>query len=65
VPRIRGVNLKRQKQRAALMPGSALPEGFDSDAVMDALHDRMESEKVNCRLCHEDIAGPPVGDGWD
>jgi cytochrome c-type protein NapC len=43
----------------------SLPEGFDRDAVMDVLHDRMEMEEVNCRLCHEDIAGPPDGDGWD
>jgi nitrate/TMAO reductase-like tetraheme cytochrome c subunit len=43
----------------------SLPEAFDRDAVMDALHDRMESEKVNCRLCHEGIGGPPAGDGWD
>ncbi|MFQ5702306.1 MAG: NapC/NirT family cytochrome c [Acidobacteriota bacterium] len=42
-----------------------LPQGFDNEAVMDALHDRMETEKVNCRLCHEGMAGPPAGDGWD
>ncbi len=43
----------------------SLPLGFDKEAVMDELHDRMETEKVECRLCHEDIAGPPPGDGWD
>lgn len=43
----------------------SLPDGFDRDAVADALHDRMETEKVNCRLCHEGMAGPPAGDGWD
>jgi cytochrome c-type protein NapC len=43
----------------------SLPQGFDKDAVMDALHDRMESEKVGCRQCHEGMAGPPPGDGWD
>ncbi len=32
---------------------------------MDKLHDRMEQEKVDCRLCHEDITGPPPGEGWD
>jgi hypothetical protein len=32
---------------------------------MDVLHDRMEIEKVDCRLCHEGMAGPPAGDGWD
>ena len=43
----------------------SLPRGFDSRAVMDRLHARMETEKVNCRLCHEGMAGPPPGDGWD
>ena len=43
----------------------SLPQGFDRDAVMDRLHDRMETEKVDCRLCHEGMAGAPAGDGWD
>ena len=43
----------------------SLPQGFDKDAVMDELHDRMEEEKVDCRLCHEGMAGAPAGDGWD
>jgi len=42
-----------------------LPTGFDKDAVMDELHERMEVEKVECRQCHEDIAGPKKDDGWD
>jgi len=41
-----------------------LPKGFDRDAVMDEMHDRMEQEKVECRLCHEGMAGPKPGDGW-
>ena len=43
----------------------SLPPDFDRDAEMDVLHDRMEQEKVNCRLCHEGMAGAPPGDGWD
>jgi cytochrome c-type protein NapC len=43
----------------------SLPQGFDKDAEMDALHERMEQEKVECRLCHEGMAGAPPGDGWD
>jgi cytochrome c-type protein NapC len=43
----------------------SLPQGFDKEAVMDELHDRMEKEKVDCRPCHEGMAGPPPGEGWD
>ncbi len=42
----------------------SLPRGFDKEARMDKLHDRMEREKVNCRLCHEGIVAPPPGEGW-
>ncbi len=42
-----------------------LPKGVKADKVMDELHARFEDEKVNCRDCHQDMAGPPVGDdGW-
>lgn len=43
----------------------SLPQDFDKEAMMDELHDRMEQEKVDCRLCHEGMAGPPAGAGWD
>ncbi len=43
----------------------SLPQGFDEVAMMDVLNDRMEQEKVDCRLCHEGMAGPPAGEGWD
>jgi cytochrome c-type protein NapC len=42
-----------------------LPRDFDREAEMDALHDRMADEDVDCRLCHEGMAGPKPGDGWD
>lgn len=42
-----------------------LPQGFDASADMDEMHDRIEAEGVECRLCHEGMAGPPPGDGWD
>jgi cytochrome c-type protein NapC len=42
-----------------------LPRDFDRNALMDDLHDRMEKEKIECRLCHEDMAAPPPGEGWD
>jgi cytochrome c-type protein NapC len=42
----------------------SLPQGFDNDAVMDQVHDRMEEDDVECRLCHEGMAGPKPGDGW-
>ncbi len=42
----------------------SLPKGFDREAAMDTLHDRMKREKVGCRTCHEDMAGPPPGQGW-
>lgn len=41
-----------------------LPRGFDKNALMDELHERMEKEKTNCRQCHEDMAGPPPGEDW-
>ncbi len=41
-----------------------LPSSFDKEAVMDNLHDRMKTEKVDCRSCHEGMAGPPAGEGW-
>lgn len=43
----------------------ALPDDFDNTAFMDEIHDRMEAEKINCRLCHEDMAGPPPGEDWN
>jgi hypothetical protein len=42
----------------------SLPQGFDKEVEMDKLHDRMEQEKVDCRLCHEGIAGASADDGW-
>ena len=48
---------------ANAMWGSRFAAG--PEAVMDALHDRMEAEKIACRGCHEKSARPPPGDGWD
>jgi cytochrome c-type protein NapC len=42
----------------------SLPDDFDKEVEMDKLHDRMEREKVDCRLCHEGIVGAPADDGW-
>ena len=42
----------------------SLPKGFDKEARMDKLHDRMEKEGVDCRPCHKDITRPPPGEGW-
>jgi cytochrome c-type protein NapC len=41
-----------------------LPEGFDRKAVQNALHERMEEEKIDCRQCHSGMAAPPSGEGW-
>lgn len=41
-----------------------LPQGFDKLALMDELHERMEDEKIDCRQCHENIAGAKAGDDW-
>lgn len=41
-----------------------LPRDFDKEVEMDRLHDRMAQEKVDCRQCHEGMAGPPADDGW-
>jgi cytochrome c-type protein NapC len=42
-----------------------LPQGFDRNADMDALHERIAAEGVDCRLCHEGMAAPPPGEEWD
>ncbi len=42
-----------------------LPKGYDKELQMDELHDRMEDEKVDCKLCHEGMAGARKDDGWD
>ena len=43
----------------------SLPKNVKVDEVMDELHTRFENEKINCRDCHKDMAGPPTGDdGW-
>jgi len=43
----------------------SLPKGFNKEAQMDDLHDRMEKENVDCRTCHEGMAGPPKGENWN
>ena len=44
---------------------NSLPQDYDKEAKMDELQDRMEQEKLDCRLCNEGMAGPPAGAGWD
>jgi nitrate/TMAO reductase-like tetraheme cytochrome c subunit len=41
-----------------------LPKDFDETLLMDELHERLESEKIECRQCHEGMAGPPAGEAW-
>jgi cytochrome c-type protein NapC len=41
-----------------------LPRDFDDGAMMGELHERMEKEGLECRQCHEDMVGPPKGEGW-
>ena len=41
-----------------------LPRDFDPYATMDALHERMEQDDIDCRLCHTAIAAPPGGEEW-
>ena len=41
-----------------------LPENYDKNVLLDELHERMEAEKVECRLCHEDMAAPQTGEDW-
>lgn len=42
-----------------------LPKGSDKNIIMDKIHDRMEKEGTECRLCHENLTRAPPGDGWD
>ena len=42
----------------------ALPRDFDKYALMDELHERMEADDIDCKLCHEAIIRPPDGEEW-
>ena len=42
----------------------SLPASHDKEVWMDELHERMEQDEVECRLCHEGMAGSG-DDGWD
>lgn len=41
-----------------------LPRGFDKNVLMDELHGRMKEDKIECRICHTEMAGPPKGQDW-
>ena len=41
-----------------------LPENFDPQAEMDALHARMEEDGEACSDCHAGMAKPPAGEEW-
>lgn len=41
-----------------------LPQGFDRDVELDEIHELMEKDEIDCRQCHEDMAGPPAGEEW-
>jgi cytochrome c-type protein NapC len=41
-----------------------LPRNFDKNVLLDEQHERMESEKIDCRQCHEGMAGAPAGEAW-
>ena len=43
----------------------SLPKGFDKEAMLDELHERMEKEKLDCRQCHTDMAAPAADQDWD
>ena len=42
----------------------SLPKGFNNSAAMDAMHERIEEEKMECRICHKDMAGNKSKDDW-
>ena len=42
-----------------------LPDDFNPNPEIDDQHARMEAEDVACELCHEGMAQPPAGDGWE
>lgn len=41
-----------------------LPVEFDREALIDKWHERIESEGLKCRICHEDMQTVPAGDDW-
>ena len=42
-----------------------LPKSFDRATIYDEVHDRLEKEKVKCRLCHRRMAGGRSDDDDD
>ena len=41
-----------------------LPEGFDREAALDDVHDRIKKEKIDCHSCHESIRRARSDDEW-
>ena len=42
----------------------SLPRDFNANVLMDELHERMEKDGLQCKACHEDIAGAKRNGGW-
>lgn len=42
----------------------SLPAGVDGKAWLDPMHARIEKEKIQCTLCHKEMARPKKGDEW-
>ena len=43
----------------------SLPDGHNDGEITEELHERIDAEKIDCRECHNDIAGTKAGeDGW-
>jgi len=42
-----------------------LPENSDREVTFDEVHVVLEKQNINCGVCHENMARPPEGDGWD
>lgn len=41
-----------------------LPEEYNAEAAMDDLHKLIESEGVQCPVCHADMPAIPIGEDW-
>lgn len=42
-----------------------LPDNSNQQKIMDEVHAVLEKQKVNCVICHENMAQPSAGEGWD
>jgi len=43
----------------------SLPDNFNKNELFDELHERFKTQKIDCKQCHQDMAGLNRSNGWD